>query len=42
MELELELEQTSEIWSGQELVVWTDLESEMELEQTLERELGMR
>ena len=38
MELELESEQTSEIWSGQELAVWTELESE----QTLERELGMQ
>ena len=42
MGLELESDKTSEIWSGQELAVWSELESEMELEQTLECELGMR
>ena len=42
MGLEFESDKISEIWSGQELVVWSELESEMELKQTLERELGMR
>ena len=42
IELELESEGTSEICLVKELEFWAELESEMDLEQTLERELGMQ